>query len=479
MRNRVVDICCLTDVSQWGYVQSSDMIADIDTRRRVSIEEVSPDSVWSKGFLWMRCDSSKFPVMTYEDIKDSVLSATQKDVRNEAVAKEMISEYFPAKEIVNEHSSSTKSDTYLSTSVKSEVPEEVAIRYDFSKYIYDPNKHTFSRCVRILAIIQRFIRNCRSKIASKSAEFPTSKVNKFQGKTQVSTSTQSKYAVVLSDDEVKEAENYYYMKGSEEVMKFVNEKAYKNIPFKKDGILYYTGRILPTQEINSVTSLPTVMKDLSSTSFVVPILEKHSPVAYSVVSEVHWAKKIVKHCGVETVLRYTMQYCYILDGRELVKRFRRNCQRCRYLRKQSIEVAMGPISTHNLKIAPAFYISQVDLAGPFKAYSPHNKRNTVKIWFGVFCCATTSTTNIKVMEDYTTLGFLQAFIHLSCEVGYPKILLTDEGSQLVKGSETVRFDFKDIQNKLHVEMGVELEMCPVGGHNMHGKVERRIKHIKE
>ena len=28
-------------------------------------------------------------------------------------------------------------------------------------------------------------------------------------------------------------------------------------------------------------------------------------------------------------------------------------------------------------------------------------------------------------------------------------------------------------------MKVELETCPVGGHNMHGKVERKIRHIKE
>ena len=84
-------------------------------------------------------------------------------------------------------------------------------------------------------------------------------------------------------------------------------------------------------------------------------------------------------------------------------------QRCRYLKKKTIDIIMGPVSEYNLKIAPAFYITQVDLTGPFKAYSKHNKRATLKIWLVVFCCATTTTINIKVMEDYSTTAFIQAF----------------------------------------------------------------------
>ena len=77
-------------------------------------------------------------------------------------------------------------------------------------------------------------------------------------------------------------------------------------------------------------------------------------------------------------------------------------------------------------IAPAFYVSQIDIAGPFKAYSSHNKRTTIKIWYCVFCCATSRTVNIKVLEDYITSSFFLSFIRFSCEVGYPKIMCIDE-----------------------------------------------------
>ena len=157
---------------------------------------------------------------------------------------------------------------------------------------------------------------------------------------------------------------------------------------------------------------------------------------------------------------------------------RKSWQRCRYLAKRTVEEAMGPISRHNMMIAPIFYATQVDLAGPFKAYSNHNKRSTIKIWLAVFVCATTSCTSIKVLDDYSTTAFVQAFIRLSCEVGYPKILLTDFGSQIVKSSDTMQLKFTDIKNKLHKENGIEFEVCPVGGHNVNGKVERKIREIK-
>ena len=108
---------------------------------------------------------------------------------------------------------------------------------------------------------------------------------------------------------------------------------------------------------------------------------------------------------------------------------------------------MGPVSSYNMKIALAFYGTQVDICGPLKAYSPNNKKMTINIWLVVFFCMTTSTKSIKVMEDYSTIAFVQAFTRFACEVGYPQFMLIDEGSQLVKGCESVRLTFTDIKNK--------------------------------
>ena len=153
--------------------------------------------------------------------------------------------------------------------------------------------------------------------------------------------------------------------------------------------------------------------------------------------------------------------------------------RCRILIKKSIDIAMGSVSGNNLCIAPAFFISQVDIFGTFHSYSNANKRATMKIWFVIFCCCATGAVDLKIMEDYSTSSFILAFVRFSCKVGYPKKLMPDAGSQLVKGCQCMTGRFSDVKHKLHLEYGVAFETCPVGAHYMHGKVERKIRHGQE
>ena len=142
--------------------------------------------------------------------------------------------------------------------------------------------------------------------------------------------------------------------------------------------------------------------------------------------------------------------------------YKKSCERCRHLYKKSVEVAMGPVSKFNMTIAPAFYVAQVDLRGPFLAYSQHHKRTTVKLWMAVFCCCTTSTVNLKMMEDYSSSAVIRAFIRLALEVDYPKLLLCDAGNQILSSCRNMQFDFKDAKQRLFVDAEVEFDACPVG-----------------
>ena len=444
VRNRVVEIRRFTTLDQWHYVESKDMIADKGTRRTSSLKDVDQESEWVNGFKWMKDPEDMFPMKTAKQI--SLDNAAMQEAK-----KEMSYQHD-----VNHCEVSTLDHNCLIVTRK--IPDEVIERYKFSQYIIDPNRHRFQMVTRILAWVMRFIKHLKIRIS---------------GKNPIGNHA------ILSDEEIKKAEEYFFRAATKEVKHFMNQKQYQKMSHEKDGILMYTGRILPEQGVSAITPMSAVMKDLSSTTFCVPVIDKHSPIAYSIISDIHWYDKTVKHRGIESVWRYVLKYAYVFEGRDVVKKIKKSCQRCRYLEKKTIEIAMGPISKHNLTIAPAFYISQVDLAGHFKAYSPHNKRATVKIWLAVYVCATTSTTNIKVMEDYTTAAFIQSFVRLSCEVGYPKILLADSGSQIVKGAGTMKLNFKDLQDQLYRDSRVELELSPVGGHNVTGKVEKKIDAIKK
>ena len=177
--------------------------------------------------------------------------------------------------------------------------------------------------------------------------------------------------------------------------------------------------------------------------------------------------------------RQVDRVAHIIGGHNLMVRIKDGCKRCRALNKKSIEVAMGPVQDVNLCIAPAFYACQADITGPYECYSPANKRATLKIWFIVFCCCTTGATSIQVMEDYSTDSFVEGFIRFSCRHGYPRYVLPDAGSQLVKGCKNSTYSFIDSKQRLSIEYGVDYSPCPVGAHYVHGRVERKIQEIKK
>ena len=438
VRNRTIEIRRWTNLYDWRYVDSKNMVADIGTRRGCTLGDIAPESTWIQGLPWMKEDASTFPVKELHELAPSVDDL--KTAKSEMTVTEPIQE------------------RCLLTRYVDDKTEQ---RYKFSNYFLDPNKFEFSKVVRILAVVLKYIRSTKSNVNS-DVVYPVKADPNL---------------ITINDDEIQLAENYYFTKATAEIKHFLKKKHMKNLT-ETDGILYYTGRLLP-EEVNVVTPLSGTMKDLQKTSFCVPAIDKHSPLAYAVVNSVHWHHPDVKHLGVETTWRYVLMKAYIIEGRDLVNRIKHSCERCRFLYKRTVAVAMGPLPNTNLSIAPAFYVTQMDLAGPFKSYCMHNRRSTIKVWLLVYCCSTTSAIKVKVMEDYSTKAFIFAFIRFSSDVGYPRKLMIDEGSQLVKGVSTMKLDFVDIRSKLHKEVGVECEVCPVGGHNVNGRVERKIRQVKE
>ena len=65
----MVEINRFTEPSEWMFVRSQDMIADLGTRHIDNLELVNQDYVWINGFDWMKKDVACFPAKSIEDIK--------------------------------------------------------------------------------------------------------------------------------------------------------------------------------------------------------------------------------------------------------------------------------------------------------------------------------------------------------------------------------------------------------------------------
>ena len=475
VRNRVIEIIRLVGLV-WFYVESKQNVADIGTRKGATLRCIGPDGEWTNGYEWMRGDESDFPIKTVEQV--ILDNEAKSEARKEKIVIDVLQDsYFVAHTYVPEQ----------------QVPEEVGLRYEFCNYVLDPNKFSFKKSVRVLALVLIFVvkmLNVKKRVSvhvsveTKHFNIPDL-FSQPEGNFLVTTGEKSKglqcpkgLVVELPDIMIKFALAYYFKKSTLEIKHFLPKHKYCNISKEIDGIMYYSGRILPDQKVENKLSVADVSYDLSEKTFCVPMVDRLSPVAYAISDEVHWNSFDVRHGGIESVLREVQCISYLIGGRKLVKDIKRSCIRCRILRKKRLEVVMGPKHDGNLCIAPAFHTTQVDICGPLDSFSNANKRAKVKVWFVVFCCSATGAVDIKIMEDYSTDAFILAFIRFSCRYGYPCSLLPDPGSQLVKGCKDMVLSFSDIQHKLSVEYGVSFQTCPVGAHYVHGKVERKIKSIR-
>ena len=483
VRNRVVEILRLTVKDYWYYIDSKNNMADIATRRGAKLLDVGDGSVWITGHDWAKLSKDQFPIKSAYDIKMS------QDINQDFSVELLGNDITDPEWIQNQLSGSYYSGIEDTASVK------IAKMYTFSKYVMDPNRFRFRKVLRIVALVLKFIRNVKQRIAAKKGsnvpvideEMHLPALLNFCNDKYLITDGQdprlkcpSGLVIELTERDLLDSLYYYFTKATREIRHFNRKESYVRETTEKNQILYYTGRILPSQQFdnNSGLQLSDVCLDLCASTFFVPVIDKHSPLAYALINEVHWHDPDAQHSGNETVMRHLLKICYIFEGSRLIDLFRKNCPRCRYLHEKKIEVVMGPKCNENLTIAPAFYFTQVDLFGPFKSYSNSNKRAEVNIWFAIFCCTVTGAVDLKTLEDYSTGSFVSAFVRFGCTFGWPKKLMPDPGSQLLKACTSMRLTSRDIQQQIS-EYGVEFKPCPVNSHYMHGKVERKIRHVKE
>ena len=140
VQNKVVEINRFTQLSEWMFVHSQDMIADLGTRRVNNLELVNQDSTSINGLSWMKKGKRCFPAKTIDEIrlnKEEIV----------AIHKENLLKHSPEKH-EDEHQ-----NAYLATQVDNGlscykiVPLEVKECYKFSNYLIDSNKRRFKTVV--------------------------------------------------------------------------------------------------------------------------------------------------------------------------------------------------------------------------------------------------------------------------------------------------------------------------------------------
>ena len=438
VRNCVIDIRRFSMPSQWYHVESALNIADLGTRE-TTVEEIGPTKAWQTGFDWMKLDKQDMPIKSVEEIR---MSQEERRLAGKEVKTDDINYAFPF-------------DT-----------DKVAQRYRESEYLHDPNKYGWIRATRVMGLIIKFVRRV-VKSYKPGWEPPV----QIDGPAVMIW----KNKVMLTSKDVQYGENYYYRMATLEVKKNVPAKNLVDTD-ERGGILFYIGRILDGQEV--ATPVDT-MFDVDPLMFVKPVVERHSPIAYSIMKHVH--ENVVFHRSSSATLRQSRSLAYILRGRDLATEIKQACRPCKKYRAKLVETELGKIDDSRLTISPPFYSVQADLFGPILARCQHNHRSTVKCWGAVFKDPASLAISVHAMSGYSTDHFLAAYTRFSSRYGHPNRIQIDAGSQLVKACKDMEISIVDLTAQLSTKygVGVSYNTCPVGGHNVQGVVERSIRSVQD
>ena len=253
---------------------------------------------------------------------------------------------------------------------------------------------------------------------------------------------------------------------------------------EKNNVLLSKGRLIDGMNIMETGGLNYGDLGELGINVQVPVLDRHSPLSYSIADHIHW--DLAKHKGMETCSRMSLEKVHILQGSSLYREIGEECIRCKMKRKKFLEVSMGPVSQHQLAIAPPMWAAQLDLFGPCYVYVPGYERQTrarksiaTKVHVMVFACPVTRIVNLQVIEGENASCILEGITRMSCEIVVPKFLMIDGDDAIKKALRELEVDLKDLEHKLHTEKGIIFDVCPVSGHNQHGQVERVIRSVQE
>ena len=281
----------------------------------------------------------------------------------------------------------------------------------------------------------------------------------------------------VTNEEVSEAEHYFFRKATQEVMFFSNKRDYEHATKQVNGILFYKGRILDGQEVDDVEN---IMDDLQPLTFFRPVADRYSPVSYSVMHHVH--SRTVHHRNAATSLLQSRSIIYILQGRDLSNEIRNACTYCRRFKAKLLEVELGNVHGSRFRVANAFLSIQVDMFGPYDARCEHQPhRATVSVWGVIFKCPASGAISVCAMSKSDTEAFILAYGRHAYRYGHPIHMYVDQGSQIMKACRQMEWSWADITHTLNSKHGVGVQhtIAPVLGHNQIGMVERSVREVKK
>ena len=143
------------------------------------------------------------------------------------------------------------------------------------------------------------------------------------------------------------------------------------------------------------------------------------------------------HSGVSTTVAKVRRKYWIVRVHKIAKSMKHCCVKCRKLAQKLESQFMAELPVERLSPnTPPFYYTAVDYFGPYVVKVGRNK--TMKHYGVLFTCLNTRAVHVEMAVDLSTMEFLQVLRRFFAVRGYPRVMLSDNGTQFVGADRELR-----------------------------------------
>ena len=190
-----------------------------------------------------------------------------------------------------------------------------------------------------------------------------------------------------------------------------------------------------------------------------------------------------QHASDDKVVWSTRVEFWIPRARRYVKTIRERCYRCRLRNKVAAKQVMSPLPGERVLPTPPWTNVSLDLFGPLEYSDMVRKRLKSKCWGIIITCMVSRATHLDLTQSYDTDALLQAIRRFMNLRGTPKVIYSDQGSQMVAASKEVGVCLElinwDVVYGWCTKREIEWRLVPVGGQHMNACSESLIRICKK
>ena len=366
VRNRVSEIQALSSPSYWRHCPGRKNPADLLTRGICAAELISSTE-------WLQSPGDL-------EVMDS---NTENEVLEEEISDEMVRGYDP---------------------VLLAVEDNHIHNIDFQSY------SNFSKAVRVIGWVLRFVSNLKSTIFKK----PNKTMNLDSDELEA-----AKHCILRITQVEKFSEDINRLKEGKVVRK--GSPLFKLSPFiGEDGLLRLGGRLQMSETLSFDEKHPIVL-----------------PKGHVALLLVRFQHRLMKHAGVSVLLSSLRGNYWIFGSRALSKTVVRECVACQRQDTRACTQTMAPLPLDRIKRSPPFSVIGVDHAGPVYCLDTDGK----KYYILLFTCAVIRAVHLELVPSLSLNDFMLAFRKFCARRGIPSVIYSDNAKTFKAASNLMHRHF--------------------------------------